>query len=154
MRKLSLVILALATLVGPLVAQTSPRPTRGTPAEAEAMLAKAIAHYQQVGRTQALADFTAKKAPFADRDLYVFCVGPDRTVTAHGADPKQIGTKVDDLKDVDGKAFGAEVLAAGNKPGGGSVEYRWMNPVSRQVEPKVSVVRKVGTEICGVGAYK
>ncbi len=46
---------------------------RGTPAEAKAMLQKAVAHYKSVGRQRALADFTGKKAPFADRDLYVAC---------------------------------------------------------------------------------
>ena len=50
---------------------------RGTPAEAKAMLQKAVAHYKEVGRKQALADFNAKKAPFGDRDLYVVCIGPD-----------------------------------------------------------------------------
>ena len=43
----------------------------GTPAEAKAMLEKAVAHYKSVGRKQALADFNAKKPPFWDRDLYV-----------------------------------------------------------------------------------
>ena len=152
MRTLSLVALVLAGCAASVFAQT--RPSRGTPAQAQAMLTSAIAHYEQAGRAQALADFTAKKAPFVDRDLYVFCVGPDRTVTAHGADTKQLGTNIDTIKDVDGKAFGTEIWNTGHKAGGGSVEYRWMNPVTKTVEPKVSFVRKVGTEVCGVGVYK
>ena len=35
---------------------------RGTPAEAQAMLRKAVEHYNDVGRKQALADFTGRKA--------------------------------------------------------------------------------------------
>jgi hypothetical protein len=146
------VIFVLALCVS--CSSQAPPPERGTPAEARTMLERAVAHYEQVGRTQALADFTARKAPFADRDLYVFCFGPDRTTTAHGADPKLLGVKVDDLKDVDGKAFGTEMWTVGHQPGGGSVEYKWQNPATNQVEPKVSVVRKVGDEVCGVGAYK
>ncbi|OFW10053.1 MAG: hypothetical protein A3H96_03350 [Acidobacteria bacterium RIFCSPLOWO2_02_FULL_67_36] len=145
--------LFLAGCATAVLAQTS-GPTRGTPAEAQGLLTRAIAHYEKAGRAQALADFTAKKAPFADRDLYVFCFGTDRTVTAHGADRSQVGTNIDTLKDVDGKAFGTELWTTGNKPGGGSVEYRWTNPATKQVEPKVSFVRKVGSEVCGVGAYK
>jgi len=61
---------------------------RGTPAEAKAMLQKAVAHYKAVGRKQALADFTAKKAPFGDRDLYVVCIGPEHTITANGRFPQ------------------------------------------------------------------
>ncbi|HEX9941170.1 MAG TPA: hypothetical protein VGG03_04080 [Thermoanaerobaculia bacterium] len=38
--------------------------TRGTPAEAKAMLQKAVAHYKSAGRKQALSDFTAGKRRF------------------------------------------------------------------------------------------
>ena len=130
-----------------------PAQGRGTPAEAEAMLAKAITHYETAGRTQALADFTARKAPFADRDLYVFCFGPDRKVISHGGDAKQVGVVFDTLKDVDGKAFGTAIWDAGRQPNGGRVEYKWQNPVTGAVEPKVSFVRRAGNDVCGVGAY-
>jgi signal transduction histidine kinase len=126
---------------------------RGTPAEAEAMLAKAVAHYESAGRAQALRDFTARKAPFADRDLYVFCISADRKVASHGGDPKQVGVVFDTLKDVDGKAFGTALWDTGIKPSGGRVEYKWQNPVTGSVEPKVTFVRKAGNDVCGVGAY-
>ena len=131
-----------------------PQPARATPAEARALLDKAVAHYEKAGRAQALKDFNAAKGPFIDRDLYVFCAGADHKMVAHGADQKQIGVDISTMKDVDGKAFGAEVVKAGGQPGGGSVEYKWTNPVTKQVEAKVSYIRKVGTDICGVGAYK
>jgi len=43
---------------------------------AKAMLDKAVIYYKANGREKALADFTRKRPPFADRDLYVFCIGP------------------------------------------------------------------------------
>jgi cytochrome c len=132
----------------------APSGDRGTTAEAEAMLARAIAHYEQVGRDQALADFTAKQPAFADRDLYVFCYGANRTIVGHGVDPALVGANFDDLRDVDGKAFGTEIWNVGRRPSGGTVEYRWMNPVSRQVEPKVSTVRSAGEDVSGVGVYR
>jgi len=127
---------------------------RGTPAEAKAMLAKAVAHYKAVGRQQALADFTAKKAPFGDRDLYVFCVGPDRKLVANGGYPSYVGMSVDVLKDADGHVLGKALLDAAAHVGGGSVEYPHVNPVSHKPEPKVSFVEKAGDDVCGVGAYK
>jgi len=127
---------------------------RGTPDEAKAMLAKAVAHYRAAGRKQALADFTGKKAPFVDRDLYVFCIGPDRVTVANGGFPSLVGTSVDGLKDADGKPLGTTLWQTGSGKGEGSVEYRWINPVSRKTEAKVSFVQKVGEDICGVGAYK
>lgn len=127
---------------------------RATLAEATALLERAIAHYDQVGREQALADFTAGEAPFVDRDLYVFCYGPDRTISAHGADANLIGTDIDSLRDVDGRAFASEIMEVGGQPGGGTVAYQWANPVTGAIEPKVSVVRAVGVDVCGVGAYR
>lgn len=128
---------------------------RGTLAEARAMLDRAAAHYQAVGREQALQDFTAQRAPFIDRDLYVFCYGPDRRISAHGADAGLVGASVDDLRDVDGQAFGTRIMeVAGANPRGGLVDYKWMNPATRQVEPKVSAVRQIGADTCGVGAYR
>jgi cytochrome c len=127
---------------------------RGTPAEAKAMLAKAVAHYKEVGRKKALADFNGKKAPFGDRDLYVFCIGADRTIVANGAYPTFVGKSADMLKDANGKLLGGALWDAGSKEGGGSVEYPHINPVTHKPEMKVSFVQKAGDDVCGVGAYK
>jgi cytochrome c len=127
---------------------------RGTAAEAKAMLAKAGAHYKEVGRKQALADFTAQKAPFSDRDLYVFCIGPDGSITAHGAQAKLVGTPAEQIKDADGKPIAKALQDAAKKKAGGSVEYRWMNPVTHQNERKISFVQKLSGDVCGVGAYQ
>lgn len=145
--------LLLAAVAIPALAHPAPA-QRGTPTEAKALLEKAAAHYQEVGRTQALADFTGKKAPFVARDLYVFCIGPNRVISAHGATASYVGSSADALKDADGKPLGKAILDAAAGKGGGSVRYRWLNPVSGKVEPKVSFVRKVGEDVCGVGAYE
>ena len=126
---------------------------RGTPAEAKAMLDKAIAHYKAVGRKEALADFNAKKVPFSDRDLYVFCIGPDRSIAANGGYPSFVGQPVDVFKDANGKALGKSLIDAAAPGGGGSVNYPHINPVTRKPEPKVSFVQKAGEDVCGVGAY-
>jgi len=126
---------------------------RGTPDEAKAMLTKAIEHYNSVGRKQALADFTGKKAPFSDRDLYVACIAPDHIIVANGGFPKLVGSSVDAWKDAEGKSVGKASFDAVSSTGEGSVRYRWFNPVSNKIEPKVLYVQKVGEDICGVGAY-
>ena len=81
---------------------------RETPAEAQAMLQKAVAHYKAVGRKQALADFPTKKALFGDRDLYVVCIGPDHTITANGGFPQYVGVSADAVKNADGKSVGQQ----------------------------------------------
>jgi hypothetical protein len=144
-------LLAMAVALG--LAVEAHASDRGTPAEAKAMLEKAIAHYKAVGRKQALADFTGKKAPFGDRDLYVFCVGPDRTLAANGGFPQFVGSSVDVLKDANGKPLGKALLDTGSREGGGSVEYPLINPVSHLPEMKVTFVQKAGEDVCGVGAF-
>jgi signal transduction histidine kinase len=124
---------------------------KGTPEEAKALLDKAVKAVE-TDEAKALAAFNDPKGGFRDRDLYVFCSGPDKKVTAH-VDQAMLGVDETTLKDPDGKAVGAEILAVAAK-GGGTVEYKWKNPVSGKVEPKVSFVKKAGSQVCGVGAYK
>jgi cytochrome c len=126
---------------------------RGTPAEARAMLQQAVDHYNSVGRSQALADFTAKRAPFVDRDLYVFCLGSDGKTVANGGFPAYVGTPANMLKGADGKPLGTAIINAAARKDEGSIQYRWINPVSHQQEPKTAFWKRVGEDVCGVGAY-
>jgi cytochrome c len=64
-----------------------------------------------------------------------------------------IGVDEMTIKDPDGKEIGKEIVALASK-GGGSLEYRWKNPVSGKVEPKISFIKRAGSQTCGVGAYK
>src|ERR1051326_6418909 len=100
--------------------------SRGTPDEAKAMLAKAAAHYKSAGRAQALKDFNAGKAPFRDRDLYVFCIASDSMTVANGGFPQYVGTSVNMLKDAEGKPLGKRLIESAEK-GNGSGEYTGEN---------------------------
>ena len=152
MRRFSTVLsLVIACTAGALWGADS-KPAKGTPEEAKALLARAVQAVQKDGEKKALASFSDVKGPFVDRDLYVFCFDAKHKITAH-RDPARLGTDVATLKDEDGKAFGNEMIAASAK-GEGTVEYKWMNPVSHEVEPKISFVKKAGNQTCGVGAYK
>jgi signal transduction histidine kinase len=125
---------------------------KGTVTEAKALLDKAVALVEKDGSAKALAAFNNPSGGFRDRDLYVFCMDGGYKVTAH-PDAAVRGTDEATMKDRAGKAFGTEMIAAAKK-GGGSVEYKWTNPVSGKVEDKVSFLRKAGDQYCGVGAYK
>jgi cytochrome c len=124
-----------------------------SPEEARAMLLKAVAYYKAVGRKQALADFTVSKPPFRDRDLYVFCLGPDRTIVANGGFPDTVGAPEDALVSADGKGVGsmARQLIAAN--GESAVRYRWINPLTHSLESKITFFARVGDDVCAVGAY-
>jgi hypothetical protein len=125
---------------------------RGTPADAQALLDRAVALVRDQGVAVALAAFNDPRGAFVDRDLYVFCMGPEYKITAH-VDPGLRGVDVATLKDPDGKEIGRELIMLA-KRGGGSLEYRWVNPVSKAVESKISFLRPAGSLHCGVGAYQ
>jgi cytochrome c len=124
----------------------------GTPEEARRLLDRAVAFVAEVGEEAALAAFNDRHGAFVDRDLYVFCIGPEYKITAH-IDSGMRGVDVHTLKDPDGKEIGREMIEIG-KRGGGSLEYRWVNPVTREVEPKITFLAPAGRQLCGVGAYK
>ena len=77
-----------------------------TPADAKAMLARALDYYQANGREKALDAFNSNRPPFSDRGLYVFCIGPDRTLVADGEFREFIGQSADILKDASGEPLG------------------------------------------------
>ena len=124
---------------------------RGTPKEAQALLDKAVKAVQ-ADEAKALAAFNDPKGGYQDRDLYVFCSGPDGKTSAH-RDPKMLGGETAAIKTPDGRAVGKEIAELGAK-GGGTIEYPWMNPVTNKVETKTTFIKKVGNQVCGVGAYK
>ena len=131
----------------------SSQPNRGTPEEAKSMLAQAVAHYQSVGRDQALKDFTGRVAPFFDRDLYVVCITSDHVITANGGFPQYVGTSADQLKDVNGTPVGKMMWDAAVTNNQTSTVYDWVNPASGRTEPKILFLANLGTDVCGVGAY-
>lgn len=127
---------------------------RGTPAEAKAMLQKAVGHFKSAGRQQALADFTAGKPPFHDRDLYVVCVDSSHKIAANGGFPAFVGTSADALKDANGKPVGKALWDGASQQAEGSIRYPMLNPVTHKPESKTTFYQKVaGDLLCGVGVY-
>jgi len=64
-----------------------------------------------------------------------------------------VGREVSSFTDVDGKAFGAEMLDAAS-PDGAWVDYKWLDPATDQIEPKSSWLVEHGGYIFGAGIYK
>jgi len=144
----------LALMIGmPAAAQDK---SKGTAAEATAMVEKAIAHIKKVGRDKAFADFSSKQPPWVDRDLYVVVYDMKGKVLAHGSNEKMIGKDVIDLRDNDGKYFvreRVEMMSKGPEAKGWQ-DYKFMNPVSRAIEPKSMYLHRFEDLIVGCGIYK
>lgn len=144
------ILAAVLLIAGPLWLLAG---ERGTPAEAKAMLKKAVAHYAGVGRKQALADFTTGKNPFRDRDLYVVCISFDHRVSASGGFPQYVGMASDVLKDASSRPLGRAIVEAVAAKKEGTVSYLMTNPLTGDTEPKVLFAEKLSDDVCGVGAY-
>ena len=140
----------LATLPALLLAAYAWSADFGTPAEAKAMLEKAVAAVK-ADKPKALEMFTKGEGGFKDRDLYPYCGGPDGNFTAH---PKLVGQSLKDLKDKTGAPFGAEIYAKAKEGEIVQVPYMWPRPNETEPVQKVVYVTKVGDQICAVGYYK
>jgi cytochrome c len=140
-------LLALATL--PALANNATRD------EAQAMVKKGIAFIKANGVEKGYAEVSNKGGQFTDRDLYLVVYGLDGKCLAHGANEKQVGKDLIELTDIDGKYFVKDRISmVKSKPAGAWQEYKFTNPVSKKIEPKVMYCEKLGdTAVCG-GVYQ
>ena len=126
----------------------------GSKSEAEAMVHKAIAYIKANPHEKALKDISDPAGKFVEGDLYVFVYDITGKCVAHGGNPKMVGKDLIDLKDADGKAFVKERVEIARDKGKGWQNYKWSNPVTKQIEEKTAYVEKTGDFIVGCGAYK
>jgi signal transduction histidine kinase len=121
----------------------------GTRDQAKAMLDRAVA-VLKADKDRALDLFTSGDGGFKDRDLYVFCGGPDGMLTAH---PYVMGINLKGFTDKAGKKSGEEIYAVAAEDDFAEVTYKWVRPGEDEHVDKVSFVTRVGDQVCGVGYY-
>jgi cytochrome c len=122
--------------------------------EATAMVKKAVSFIKAEGAEKAYAEISNKKGRFIDRDLYVVVYQLDGKVLAHGANDKFIGKDMSEAQDVDGKLYVKERIEMANKQANFWQDYKFVNPVTKKVEPKQMYCERVeNTAVCG-GVYK
>lgn len=153
MKKMVMSIMVAMVLFG-MVGVAAAAGKHGTAAEAEAMVKKAIAMTKAQGKDAAFAEINNPKGRFTDRDLYVFVYDMSGKVMAHGQNLKMIGKELIDMKDADGKAFVKERVEIAKTKGSGWQDYKFTNPLTKQLEPKRAYVERYGDLIFGSGIYK
>ena len=122
--------------------------------EAMAIVKKAVGMIQQSGADKAYAAFDDKAGGFTDRDLYVVVYGLDGKVLAHGANAKLIGKDLIDAQDVDGKYYVKERTELARKQGEFWQDYKFVNPVTKKIQPKEMYCQRVGETAVCAGVYK
>lgn len=147
-RRTGIILFLLVGLLQPLDLQAA---TRGTAAEAQALVAKAVALYKSKG-VAAFKTMNTPKGGFRDRDLYVFVVAKDGKVRVH-PEPAVVGTNIKGLTDPKGFKVGAAILSKATAKGAW-VNYKWLNPRTGKVETKSTWVVRHDSYVFACGAYK
>ncbi len=134
-------------------AQTSPQTKTSCPTAtldaARKLAEKAAAFFKANGPEPSYARFRDPKGGFLRGDLYVFVAGMDGTLLFNARYPEYVGSLLGGRS-----GLGGRMLAIVRAKGRGWVEYRWYNPCSARIEPKISYFIRVGHYVVGVGAYR
>lgn len=144
-------LLAFGLMTGAAVAQTA-KPSMD---DAKAITLKAAALIADKGLEEAAKVFNVE-GEFKFGEIYVNVIDLTGTWKVYPPRPAGVGQSVINVKDPDGKMIVQEVIKVGTGAGEGWVEYRWLNPASNKIEPKVTYVKRVAGQdlIAYVGIYK
>ena len=149
-------LLQLITLISAFsfAGESSAAGEHGTADEAVAIVQKVIAYMKANGKDKTIAEVNKLTGQFRDRDLYVMINDLTAKSLAHGANAKMQGVNLIDLKDADGKYFMRERLELVKAKGKGWQDYKFVNPVTRQIEPKAMYFERYEDVIVNCGIYK
>jgi signal transduction histidine kinase len=151
MRQSALLPILAFIIALPLSSQTSDRP------KAEALVKEGHSFLKANGKAAFVAEVQKASGKFHAKPgnpLYLFVYDLSGVVLAHGAESNLLGVNRLNVKDPDGKQYTKEFIAVGQKKGGGWVEYKRMNPETRQIEHKISFVLAEDGVVIGCGIYK
>lgn len=126
---------------------------RGTDAEAEALVKRAIAYYQKNGREKSMDEFSKSPGAFVDRDLYVTVLTLQADSLAH-INPKMRGKNTMDYRDPDGKYAIRERTQMAARDGKGWQEFKFFNPMTKKIEIKHTYFEKYDNLIFSAGAFR
>jgi cytochrome c len=126
-----------------------------TKEDAVAMVKKAVAAIKSEGAEKAYAEISNLLGTFIEGDLYIAVVGFDGTLLAYGSDVgEHIGDNVMNLKDSDGKEVVKERIELAKKEPTFWQSYKFINPLTKTIEPKQMYCERLEeTVVCG-GVYQ
>lgn len=126
-----------------------------TAKEAEAMVRKGVAFIKANGKDKGFAEITRRDSKdFHDRDLYLAVHKIDGTCVAHGTNEKMVGKNFIDMKDIDGKEYIKERVDFAKTKATFYTDYKFVNPVSKKIEPKTAYCERLDDYIVCGGIYK
>lgn len=123
--------------------------------DAKAITIKAADLIAAKGLDEAAIIFNAD-GEFKNGEIYVNVIDFGGVWKVYPPRPAGVGQSVINVKDPDGRFIVQDVLAVAKDKGEGWVEYRWLNPASNKIAPKITYVKRVPGQdlVAYVGIYK
>ncbi|OAN46751.1 chemotaxis protein [Paramagnetospirillum marisnigri] len=129
--------LCLVAAIGMAQAQAK-KPTQD---EVKALTLKAAELVAAKGIDEAAKVFTTE-GDFKYGEVYINVIDTQGNWVVFPPKPENKGKSVLNFVDEDGKELGKDILNTGLK-GEGWTEYRWKNPATNTIQPKVTYVKRV-----------
>lgn len=96
------------------------------------------------GKEKALKEFNKPDGKFVKGERYVFAYDLNAVMMAHPVNPKLVGKNLLNDADSKGKLSRKEIVELAITKGSGLVDYTYLNPVTKQQEPKTTSIQKMG----------
>ena len=127
----------------------------GSRDEAIAMVQRVQEMYRKSGLDATVKAIRAKEKAFFDRDLYAYIIDLNGVVVANGAVPAVQGKDISEFRDQNGKYLVKGEIEICKGPGHGWIDFRWLSPLTKNVEDKSAYLERLGQTYCtGVGIYR
>lgn len=122
--------------------------------EAVRMVKAAAAYLNANGLEKTLDALNDPKGEFTKGELYVFAFDLSGILMANATKPALVGQNLLDVPDSAGKRFRRDFIELAKQSGSGWVDYKILNPKSKEVEAKTSYIEKAGDLVLGCGIYR
>lgn len=128
-------------------------PGYSTEAQAKDLLDQAVSEYFEDPEL-AMRKFRNRQSGFRNKDQYVFVLDKsNRKIIWNPTTPDLNDTSLDEVKDIQGKAFLTEIANEANPNIIQQIDYWWFSPISQRVELRRAFYQQVGDSILAVGTY-
>jgi signal transduction histidine kinase len=126
----------------------------GSPKDAQALVAKAVASIKKVGAQKTFDEINTKGPALVDRDLYVTAYDLQGKCLAQGSNAKMAGKDLIDMRDAAGHPFVKERVELARTKSSFWQDYMWTDPITRKLMPKTTYCERHDEVILCVGVYK
>ncbi len=126
----------------------------GTADEAIDLVERAARYVMTEGKEKAFAEFSNPNGKFINKDLYIFAIDYKGVVLAHGSIPKLVGKEILELRDSDRVYYVKGFIELAKTRVRGWFDYKFLDPVTKKIEPKSTYIQKMDTFLLGCGIYK